>query len=984
MTNRENIRAALAFIAPEDRELWLRVGMALHSELPDDDGLAMFDEWSRNGETYNARAVRDTWKSFKAGGVTLGTLWHEAKARGYRPTAPIVAESAQDREQRQRERAAKRASEEAHYRERANHAAREAARLWAEGADAGVSPYLQRKGVRGHGVRYLADGTVLVPVRNPAGELVNLQRIAPVKPTEAEELKGHREKRFLPGGRKSGCWHSIGVTNGAGLVLVCEGFATGCSLFEATGRPVVVAFDAGNLTKVAQAVAALLPTARLLIAGDDDRETEGRTGTNPGRDKANAAARAVRGVAVFPEGLTVGVGSDFNDLAQQAGAEAVKLQIDRAASELLAGVVQAPARRARRLQERVASAAAGGAPPTDADGVRGGPPDAPEGASATATALFDRFALTVEGVFFTEHDQDGRARAPLWVCSRLAVTARTRDGDGDGWGYLLEFDDPTGKGRAWAMPARMLAGDGAEYRAVLLGMGLRIASGTKVRNLLTQYLQTRQPAEIARCADRIGWHGRAFVLPRETVQRAPAEGEDPPERIVYQTDGPSENLFRVRGSLATWRDKVASLCIGNSRLTFAASCAFAGPLMRPAGIASGGVHFRGESQSGKSTAQFLAASVYGDRSYKQSWRATDNALEAVAAQACDSLLILDELAQVDPKSAGEVAYMLGNEAGKSRSTRSGQTRPRLTWRLLFLSTGEVSLADHMAEGGKRVRAGQEVRMVNVPAEVTPGTCFETTHGMEGGAAFAQHIDRVTQEAYGHAGRAWLQWLVDHVDTLRERTREGLERLGGAWVPDAASGQVHSVGRRFALVAVAGEMATEAGVTGWPPGASTEAAKACFLAWLQARPGGIGNAEEVQMLVQVRRWLQLNGAGRFTWWHRALDDRAPDKGLRAGFRRMMTADGKPIHKNADHLREYGDEVQPADAEDSTVDHFVFAPVFDMEACEGFDPAAVKRLLRVRGHLVPDKGRPFDCKPRLPGLGPTKCYRIRASIFEGEED
>lgn len=998
MSNRDNIRAALACIPADDRELWLRIGMAIHSEHPDDDGFTLFDDWSRSGDTYDARAVRDTWRSFKPGRVTLGTLWHEAKARGYRPAAPIVPEPAAERERQQRQRAERRAAEEVNYRARADRAAREAARLWAEASATGSSPYLQRKRVQGRGVRYLVDGTVLVPVRNAAGELVNLQRIAPTKPTPEEEQRGRREKRFLPGGRKSGCWHLIGAADGADLVMVCEGFATGCSLFEATGRPVAVAFDAGNLLKVALALAELYPSARLLIAGDDDRDTAARTGTNPGRDKATAAARAVQGLAVFPDGLPEGMGSDMNDLAQHAGADAVRVLIDRAAGELVAGVVQTPAPRGRRQRtegqggpQRRATGSTGTDAPPSPDEAHSGPPDAAgdpsddaDGPPVAPAAMFDRFAVGAEGVFFTEHDNDGRERAPLWVCSRLAVTARTRDGDGDGWGYLLEFDDPTGKPRTWAMPARMLAGDGAEYRAVLLGMGLRIASGTKARNLLTQYLQTRQPAEIARCADRVGWHGRAFVLPRETIQRQPADGDNAPERIVYQTDGPSENPFRQRGTLATWRDKVAALCVGNSRLTFAASCAFAGPLMRPASIASGGVHFRGESQSGKSTAQYLAASVYGDRSYKQSWRATDNALEAVAAQACDCLLILDELAQVDPKSAGEVAYMLGNEAGKSRSTRSGQTRPRLTWRLLFLSTGEVSLADHMAEGGKRVRAGQEVRMVNIPAEVTPGTCFETTHGIEGGAAFAQHIDRVTVEAYGHAGRVWLQWLVDHVDTLRDRTREGIDRLTGAWVPDAASGQVHSVGRRFALVAVAGELATAAGVTGWAEGEATAAAKACFLAWLQARPGGIGNAEQAQMLTQVRRWLQLNGAGRFTWWHRAMDDRAPDKGLRAGFRRMMTADGKPIHKNTDHMREYGEEVQPPDAEDSTVDHFVFAPVFDAEACEGFDPGAVKRLLRDRGHLVPDKGRPFDCKPRLPGLGPTKCYRIRASIFEGDDD
>ena len=904
--------------------------------------------------------------------VTIGTLWHEAKARGFKPREPVKPASAEESERQRRERADRRAAEEAKYRARADAAACNAVALWAEASDTGTSVYLERKGVRGHGLRYLADGALLVPMYIGTSELVNVQRIA----TDGT-------KRFLAGGRKSGCWHLIGDPCGAAVLLVAEGYATAASVHEATGRPVAVAFDAGNLAKVAQALHAFHPDVRLLIAGDDDRATAARTGTNPGRDKAAAAARSVSGAAVFPEGLPDS-GSDWNDLAQHAGADAVREQIEVAAAALLSSAVQASARKPKAARPaRDAQSTQG---PPNGDGAADASPDAdkpasgPPGASAVP---FDRFLSNAEGVFYAEHDQDGRGRE-LWVCSPLVVIARTRDGEGEGWGFLLSFDDPTGKPRTWAMPARMLAGDGAEYRATLLGMGLRIASGTKARNLLTQYLQTRQPDEIAQCTDRIGWHGRAFVLPRETIQPDVAEGEEVPERIVYQTDGASENPFKLRGSLDAWRSKVAALCVGNSRLVFAVSCAFAGPLMRPAGLDSGGFHYRGDSSCGKTTALRVAASVYGGPAYMQRWRATDNALEAVAAQHCDGLLILDELAQVDPKTAGECAYMLANETSKARSTRTGQTRQRLTWRLLFLSAGEIGLAAHMAEGGKRARTGQELRMVDLPAEVAPGSIFDTTHGHEGGAVFASHLAKVSEGQYGHAGRAFLAWCVANVDTLRDRTREAVERLAALWVPDAASGQVHRVGRRFALVAIGGELASEAGITGWPKGEATAAAKACFLAWLQTRTGGIGNAEQAHMLSQVRRWLQLHGVGRFTWWHRALDDRAPDKGLRAGFRRMVTADGKPINKDSDHQREFGDRISTADAEETTIDYYVFAAVFEHEACEGVDTHAVLRLLRDAGHLVPDKGRPFDCKPRLPGMGPTKCYRIRSSIFEGDDE
>lgn len=187
-----------------------------------------------------------------------------------------------------------------------------------------------------------------------------------------------------------------------------------------------------------------------------------------------------------------------------------------------------------------------------------------------------------------------------------------------------------------------------------MGMGLRVATSPRARNLLTQYIQTRQPGEFATCTDRIGWHGGVFVLPHETVG-------DESDRVVFQSESAQENTFRVKGSPQQWRDRVSLSCTGNSRLVFAVAAAFAGPLLKPAGMEGGGFHMRGDGSTGKSTTQVVAASVYGNpERFKQSWKATDNALEGVAAQHNDCLLILDEIGEVDPKVVGECAYMLGN------------------------------------------------------------------------------------------------------------------------------------------------------------------------------------------------------------------------------------------------------------------------------------------------------------------------------------
>ena len=958
------IRAALAHIpASLPREDWARVGMAIKSEFPDATGQDLFEEWSATADGHDPRATRSTWRSIKAGGgVGIGTLLHLAKEHGFvlpKASEAPAAPSPEVLAQRERERVQRLQADQA--RQQAAHAAAaaDAVAQWDAASDTGASPYLARKGVQAHGVRFAADGCVLVPLRDAAGALWNLQRIAPERPAVGTD------KLFLKGGRKSGLWHWCGDPAGAPVLLIAEGYATAASLHQATGRPVAVAFDAGNLAHVAKALRQQYRSALIVLCGDDDRDTEARTGTNTGRVKAEAAARAVRGLAVFPEGLPDG-GSDFNDMHQAQALQAVGACVE-------AAIAAHQAEQAKRAQQAPQGTTAGKDStrtphePHGADGGHGGGNEPPSDGRP-----FGPFTVNDSGVWHAGVDKEGQPKAPQWVCSRLDVQALTRDQDGAGWGYLLAFADPLGKPKQWAMPARMLSGDGGEYRAALLNMGLRIAPSPAARNLLTQYIQTHQPGEFASCTDRIGWHGRAFVLPHETI------GDDA-ERIVFQSESQMENTFRVKHDAAAWRDRIGALCVGNSRLVFAVACAFAGPLLRPAGMESGGFHIRGDSSSGKTTALRLAASVYGGPSYMQRWRTTDNALEAIAAQHCDSLLILDELAQVEGKVAGECAYMLANEQSKARATRNGAPRARLSWRLLFLSAGELGLADHMAEGMKRTRTGQEVRMADIQADAGVGLgAFENLHDFAGGAAFSSHLTREAQACHGAPGRAFIEWACANTEGLGRRLRTGVQSLARAWVPNGASGQVQRVGARFALVGLAGELATEAGLTGWPAGESERAARACFDAWLSAR-GGAGNGEVVAMMRAVRSFLEAHGEGRFTWWHRASDDHNAKTLQRAGFRRMLDQDGKPIKSDAEHQREYGERMTPADGEAVSVEYFVLPEVFRAEVCRGFDYRAVCKVLLEHGCLLPDSNRPFDCRPRLPGLGLTSCYRILAAIF-----
>jgi putative DNA primase/helicase len=163
------------------------------------------------------------------------------------------------------------------------------------------------------------------------------------------------------------------------------------------------------------------------------------------------------------------------------------------------------------------------------------------------------------------------------------------------------------------------------------------------------------------------------------------------------------------------------------------------------------------------------------------------------------------------------------------------------------------------------------------------------------------------------------------------------------------------------------------------GESENAAAACFNAWRAAR-GGDGNGEIFAMLRQVRRFLELHAEGRFAVWHRGSDDHAPKTLQRAGVRRMLNADGEPIKTNNQFGTEYGDRMPAALGEGVSYEYFILAETFRAEICQGFDYKAVARVLLDHGCLTPDKGRSFDCRARLPGVGLSYCYRVTPAIFD----
>jgi putative DNA primase/helicase len=189
------------------------------------------------------------------------------------------------------------------------------AALWEKGRDVAVKhPYLTTKGIKPHGIKQLRN-LLIVPVRDHAGNLHGLQFILP-----------DGSKRFKSGTALSGCYHAIGKPDDR--ILIAEGYATGATLHEVTGRAVACAFTASNLKPVAEAIRQKYPDTLLVICADDDYLIEG----NPGLTKATEASRAVNAllaVPCFPATRTE-KDTDFNDMARLAGPEAVMTCIEAA------------------------------------------------------------------------------------------------------------------------------------------------------------------------------------------------------------------------------------------------------------------------------------------------------------------------------------------------------------------------------------------------------------------------------------------------------------------------------------------------------------------------------------------------------------------------------------------------------------------------------------------------------------------------------
>ena len=335
-TDYDEVRNALTYLDPNDRETWWKVGAALKSEF-DEGGRSLWEDWGRGYPKWNQREANAQWKSFKHGHIHIGTLFHMAKDNGFTFSQSYRAPSAEEIAHREAAWAVKREVQAAWDSVAKQHAQRTANTVWnsrnTRPADAAF-PYLQNKGI--------ADPAVLSHVRintyNGKEQLVIPMYDRPNQIVNRQAIDANGGKFFLPGGEVSGAYGKIAAPNAdwTGGVYLAEGFATAASIHMATGKPVVIAFNAGNLPKVAAKMAQMLPeNTPIYIAADNDAS---QTGIKKAAEAAQVLGSRAR--VVMPEFTGDEIArfqarhgqdslpSDFNDLHELQGLEAVKAALN--------------------------------------------------------------------------------------------------------------------------------------------------------------------------------------------------------------------------------------------------------------------------------------------------------------------------------------------------------------------------------------------------------------------------------------------------------------------------------------------------------------------------------------------------------------------------------------------------------------------------------------------------------------------------------
>lgn len=559
------------------------------------------------------------------------------------------------------------------------------------------------------------------------------------------------------------------------------------------------------------------------------------------------------------------------------------------------------------------------------------------------------FHLLESGLYYIEQTKDDEYKR--YVSSPIRVLAQTRDTTNNAWGRLLEWHDADGVKHTQALSMELFQSDGIELRKALAYQGVIIAPDSKARNLLQSYLMSYPTETRALCVDRVGWHDNVFVLPDKQIGQ-----HDNGDLIVYQTTQGLDSNYQSNGTLEQWQNDISIPLSTHSKLVIALSSAFAGQLLVPLEQQTGaGVHFKGQSSKGKTTALYVGCSVWGKPSnYCKTWKSTGNALEHTAYIHNDGFLALDEIGEVaNPKELGNMVYMIANGKGKARLTKQITAKPSYTWKVIFLSTGEKSLKELMQENGQKTKLGQEIRLIDIDIDQSEYGLFDQIDFAENGAKQSRLLVERSNQSYGVAGMEWLKYLTSNKGSAINQAKQLLEQYNLELAAEHKQGHIVRVANAFALIAVAGELATQAGITGWQTGTAFNAVKTVFNAWVNDFEY-IGDYQTREYILHVKAFFEANESSRF----------------------------EAITPDPDHIEKIINRVGYWKMENGEKLFIVLPEQFKNEVCKGHDSRKVASALLIQKLLEHDTGKASKTV-RIPSKKTViKAYVVKEAIFSWE--
>lgn len=755
----------------------------------------------------------------------------------------------------------------------------------AETAFEGESEYLMNKGLVGFTFPVLPDGSLLLGLVNESGAVTAAQTITP-----------QGEKRLLAGSAKRGAYHAVNAADAPQSVLIAEGLATALSVHLIRQEALTVcAIDAGNLQPVAQVMHQRYPNAQIIIAADNDIKPGE---PNVGKNAAEKAAKAVSGWVALPPTVEK---ADWNDYHQQHSLESATAAFKNSMYQPQEPEVSA------KLQV-----------------IKGGK----KGASKPEY-LRPHVQSRADGIYWVEPKTDNATGEIInresWLCSALEVIGTGID-DSKTRYLILRWRPFGSKGdTVQAIPFADI-GEREGWRTLKAG-GVNVTTKSGLRATLADWLQSCANGEVWRIAHATGWQCGAYIMPDGEIIGSP---EQP---VLFNGRSSAASGYTTSGTVESWRESVGRLAFGNYSMMTGVAAALAAPLIGLAGADGFGIHLYEQSSAGKTTTANVASSLYGNPDVlRLTWYGTALGLANEAAAHNDALMPLDEIGQgADPVEVYKAAYALFNGTGKLQGAKEGGNRDLKRWRTVAISTGEMDLETFIASAGRKAKAGQLVRLLNIP--MRRAVCF---HEYANGKHHADALKDAYQHHHGVAGREWVKWLAGHQHEAVSAVRAAEERWRSL-IPSDYGEQVHRVGARFALLEAA--LLLGKVITGWDEQTCRDAIQYSYNAWL--REFGTGNKEHQQIIEQTEAFLNAYGMSRFAPF--PYDPTSLPISNMAGYRQ------KGVH-----------ETDP-------MVFYTFPAAFEGEIARGFNTRQFAEVLKKAGMLTPPtSGRGFQRKsPRIDG-------------------